>query len=473
MNLETVIGLEVHVELSTATKMFCACRTSFGAAPNSHVCPTCLGLPGALPVPNLAAFRYAARVALMLGCEVNRRGQFERKNYFYPDLPKAYQITQFSHPIGEHGRLEVPMEDGFKTIRITRVHLEEDAGKLLHEGGRTLVDLNRSGVPLIEIVSEPDLSSPQEARRYMEELRTLVAYLGVSDLRMEEGSMRADANISLRPKGSSVLGNRAEIKNINSFRALERALQYEVQRQSVVLAEGGTVVQETRGWDDDRGVTVGQRSKEEGHDYRYFPEPDLKPFTLSESWLAEAAQGLPATPAERRRQLLESDGLSPDDAGLLVADPGLLSYYEACRALGVAPKVLANWLLGEILRLRNAGAPAPENAALKPAGLVELIGLVGSGTLTTTVAKDLLAEIYQTGASAKQLVTERSLGRVDDADALTGFVQQVIAANPGPVADYKNGKERAIGFLVGQVMRLSSGRADPKGVETLLREHLQ
>ncbi|MBI4202714.1 MAG: Asp-tRNA(Asn)/Glu-tRNA(Gln) amidotransferase subunit GatB [Chloroflexi bacterium] len=489
MEYETVIGLEVHAQLLTRSKMFCRCSADYAAAPpNTHVCPVCLGLPGVLPVINEQAIRYTVMTALALNCAIAGVTKFDRKNYPYPDLVKGYQISQYDTPISHQGWLAVEADGATRRIGITRVHLEEDTAKLLHRnepGGETysLVDVNRSGVPLMEIVSEPDLRSPEEARRYLMKLRTILQYLGVSTGNMEEGSFRCDANVSLRPLGTSEYLSKVEVKNMNSFRAVFRALQYEVERQQQVLGRGERIVQETRGWVEDRGVTVSQRSKEEAHDYRYFPEPDLPPLALSPAWVEEIRASLPELPEARGERFISHYGLSPYDAGLLTAGKALADYFESCLTLAGAKdkpetlpkkaKEVSNWLLGEFLRLLNAGELEVEQARVSPAGLVRLMGLVEEGAITLANAKQAFEEMFRTGQAPEQVVAEKGLAQISDQEALATLVEQAIAANPRPVADYRAGKEQALSFLMGQVMRASGGRADPQAVRERLRERLR
>lgn len=463
---EMVVGLEVHIELSTRTKMFCGCMNSFGMPPNTNVCPVCMGLPGALPVPNRAAVESAVRLALALGCAIAPRSKFDRKNYFYPDLPKGYQISQLDEPLGQGG--EVLLVGGTR-VRIARLQLEEDAGKLQHEAGQAIVDFNRAGVPLVEIVSEPDIRSAQDARAYWEEIRRIALYLGVTDARMEEGSVRADANISLRPEGSEELNPRVEIKNMNSFRHLERALSYEFERQAAVYRSGGRVLQETRGWDDAKGATFSQRSKEEAQDYRYFPEPDLLPFELDAHWVHALREGLPVLPAVRRQQLA-AQGLSEEQVRLIAEDRLRAEYFAAVVAAGAPPVEAAKWLTGELLRLENEGrfdfaqprADAPEVAAL--------IGLVAGGKVTQSAAKTALETLAEQGGTARAVLESLGLTQMDDREAVRSEVRAVLAAEEKALLDLRSGKEKALSFLVGQVMRRTRGRVPADLAATLIRE---
>ncbi len=470
---ETVIGLEVHVELSTESKMFCGCPARFGGEPNTHVCPVCLGLPGVLPVPNRRAVEYAVRAALALNCRIAEESKFDRKNYHYPDLPKNYQISQYDQPLARDGFLTIRTHAGEKRVRIRRLHLEEDAGKSLHEGGTgSLLDFNRAGVPLMEIVSEPDLSSPEEARLYLEKLRLLMLYVGVSDVRMEEGSLRCDANISLRPEGSREYGALVEIKNVNSFRSLQRALEYEVERQTVLLLAGERVVRETRHWDEGRGVTVASRSKEEAHDYRYFPEPDLVPMTLDRAWVEEIRASLPELPDARFRRYAEEWGLPPYDAGVLVENPDLAGFLDAAVAAGARPRAAASWVTVELQGRLNAAGITVAEAPVRPEHLASLLGLVEEGALSGRMAKDVFEEMFRTGKPPAAIVAARGLRQISDEDALRSVVAEVVAANPQAVADYRGGKKAAIGFLVGQVMKATRGQASPELANRLLREVL-
>lgn len=476
---EAVIGLEVHVELKTASKAFCGCSTAFGAAPNTHVCPVCLGLPGVLPVINRKMVDYALKVALALNCRIAPHCKFDRKNYYYPDLPKNYQISQYDLPLATDGYLEVEVDGRRRRIGIIRVHMEEDAGKLIHEGealnpgAYSLVDLNRTGVPLLEIVSAPDIHSPEEAYAYLTSLKAILQYLDVSDCKMEEGSLRCDANISVRPRGSEVLGTKTELKNMNSFRALQRALAYEIERQSEILAGGGRIEQETRAWDESRGVTVSLRGKEEAHDYRYFPEPDLVPLAIGEDWINRIREELPELPAERRRRFQEQYGLPPYDAAVLTASKSMADYFEACLGHYREAKTVSNWLMGDFSRLLNAHGLEPEQAPVRPQDLAELLTLIDEGTISGKIAKTVFEEMFLTGKKARTVVEEKGLVQISDEAAVLAVVEEVLAAHPGPAADYRAGKEKALGFLVGQVMKATRGKANPALVNKLLKERLE
>ena len=483
---ETVIGLEVHCELATKTKMFCSCPNDFGADPNTNVCPTCLGLPGSLPVLNEKAVEFALRVGEALHCDVPAESIFHRKNYFYPDMPKNYQVSQYDEPICGNGWLAV----GEHRIGIERAHLEEDAGKTSHMGGggggrvhgadHSLVDYNRAGVPLLEIVSKPELRSPEEARSYVSELRGLLEAIGVSDVKMEEGSLRVDANISLRPQGSEKLGTRTEIKNMNSLRSLARALEYEAERQAEVLESGGAVIQETRHWDEEAGRTHSLRSKEESHDYRYFPEPDLVPVRPSEEWREQVRAAMPELPAVRKARLMESWGISDVDAGVLVATAGLADYAEAAVAAGApaSGRDVTNWVTGDLLAFLKESGAAPSSLTLSPAGLAELVKLVADGTLSRPLAKEVLGAALagESGGSPAAIVAERGLAQVSDEGALAAAVQAVLAALPGEVERYRAGddkdRKKLRGFFMGKVMAEMKGRGNPQVLNRLIDEAL-
>jgi aspartyl-tRNA(Asn)/glutamyl-tRNA(Gln) amidotransferase subunit B len=472
---ETVIGIETHCELGTATKMFCACPTGFGAEPNTQVCPVCLGEPGSLPVANGRAVQYAARIGLALQCRIAERSQFHRKNYFYPDMPKNYQISQYDEPLCVDGWLDVDVEGELRRVGITRVHLEEDTGKSLHVGatGRihgadySLVDYNRAGIPLVEIVSEPDLRSAEEARAYAEELRAVLLALGVSDAKLEEGSMRFDVNVSIRPVGRADLGTKVELKNLNSLRSLYRAVDYEAERQRRVLADGGRLVQETRHWDEGAGRTEPMRSKEFATDYRYFPEPDLVPIQATAGWVDGLRAELPELPAEGRARLAEATGLPAKEVGWLVRDPEVLAYFQAV-ATGRDPKVAAGWVMGELQRdLREFGHTLA-SSPVGPERLGELLDLLAAGTVSATAAKDVLAEMFSSEASPATIVERKGLAQISDTGELEAVVERVVAANPELADKFRGGKRGVLGALVGQVMRETRGRANPKLVSDLL-----
>ncbi len=476
---EAVIGLEIHAQLLTATKIFCGCSTTFGAPPNTHVCPVCLGFPGALPVLNRAAVDYAVRTALALGCEIHERSVFARKNYFYPDLPKGYQISQYEQPLATGGGLEIPVNGSGKTkfVRLTRIHMEEDAGKSLHEGfpdsaSRTYLDFNRAGVPLIEIVSEPNLRSAEEAATFFEKLRQIVVWLGVNDGSMEEGSLRCDANVSIRRQGETRLGTKAEVKNVNSFRYLQKALEYEIERQIDVVEHGGRVVQETRLFDSAQGRTFSMRSKEEAHDYRYFPEPDLPPLVVDARRREAVAASLPELPEARMRRFVAEYALPEYDANLLTQNRRLADYFEQTGRASQNPKAASNWIMGELLRTLKERGITIDQVPLTPDALAGLIRIVDRATISSTVAKDVFAKMYESGRSADEIVQTEGLAQIGDEDALAGIVREAIAANPDAVAQFRKGRNNAFGFLVGHVMKASKGKANPKVVNELLKREL-
>jgi len=473
---EVVIGLEIHVELMTASKLFCGCSTTFGGDPNSNCCPVCLGLPGSLPVFNRRAVELAVTAALALNSEVQLRSRFDRKNYFYPDLPKAYQISQYDQPLGRGGYLEVELTGGKRRVNLERVHLEEEAGKLVHAGdsiigaGHSMADYNRAGIPLLEIVTAPELHSGQEARTFLEDLRSLLLYSGASDCKMEEGSLRCDANISLRPEGSSKLGTRAEVKNMNSFRSVELALDYEVRRQEQVLSEGGTVVQETCHWDEAKKQTITLRGKEGSSDYRYFPEPDLLPLVLEKTFVENLAHQLPELPATRRERLQEQYGLEKEEALLLTSNRELGDFFEAAAKQYPGYRHLANWIQGDLLyQLRESGKRLNE---IEPGLLVDLLLRLDEGRINRPVAKELLAEMVQSGIDPKEAIKERGLEQITGRDNLLPVIEEVIANNPEAVDNYRQGKKKALAFLVGRVMAATEGRADPAELNRLLQEKI-
>jgi aspartyl-tRNA(Asn)/glutamyl-tRNA(Gln) amidotransferase subunit B len=472
---ETVIGLEVHAQLLTDSKMFCACSTDYqDAPPNTCVCPVCLGMPGTLPVANKRAIECVMTTALALHCTLPEHTRFDRKNYFYPDLMKGYQISQYDAPIGLGGWMDIEVEGETKRIGITRVHLEEDVAKSFHMDGFSLVDVNRSGVPLMETVSEPDIRSPEEAREYLVKLRTLLRYLGVSTGNMEEGSFRCDANISLRPVGSAEYGAKVEVKNMNSFRGVYRALKYEQERQFEVLENGGKLRQETRGWLDGEGITVAQRSKEYAEDYRYFPEPDLPPLVLERAWVDEITAQLPELPDARRTRFVDDFGVSAYDAGVLVSSRAMADFFDRCLEVGGGEhgKAISNWLLGDVSRLLNADGVEISDCRLKPEDIAALVELVDIGTVSGPAAKSVLDEMYVSGKPPAQIVEERNLGQISGSDELVSVIRQVIADNPKAVSDYRAGKAQSVGFLTGQVMKKTRGRANPGLTRELLEKEL-
>ena len=471
---EVVIGLEVHVELNTATKIFCNCSTEFGAAPNTHVCPVCSGMPGVLPVLNKGVLQRAVAVGLATNCTITQKCKFYRKNYFYPDVPKAFQTSQLYLPICRNGYLEIATAEGAKKVRIHEIHMEEDAGKLNHEAqsGSTLIDFNRCGVPLLEIVSEPDMTCADDVLAYLEKLKSTLEYLNVSDCKMQEGSMRADVNLSVRRVGDAELGTRTETKNMNSFKAIARAIEYEIFRQIELLEDGGQVLQETRRWDDERGVGYAMRSKENAHDYRYFPEPDLAPINISDEWLEEIRGTIPELPDQKQARYVADYKLSDYDAAQLTRYRKLAEIFESAVQLGAAPKEAANLLIGDCLRLLNAEGKEAADLTFEPKNLAELLKLVAAGTINKTTAKAVFELIYADNIDPVAYVKENGLEMVSDDGALDAMIDEVIAANPKSVADYQGGKKAALGFLVGQIMKASKGKADAGKVNAKLREKL-
>ncbi|MNZ60349.1 Aspartyl/glutamyl-tRNA(Asn/Gln) amidotransferase subunit B [compost metagenome] len=465
----------MHVELHTKTKIFCGCSTEFGAPPNSHTCPVCLGHPGVLPVLNRQAVDYAMKAAMALNCKIGDVSKFDRKNYFYPDSPKAYQISQYDQPIGEHGYIDIEVDGRTKRIGITRLHLEEDAGKLTHvDGGyASLVDFNRVGTPLVEIVSEPDISSPEEAKAYLEKLRAIMQYCDVSDVKMEEGSMRCDANISLRPEGQKEFGIRAELKNMNSYRGVQRGLEYEQYRQAEILDDGGVVVQETRRWDEAQGKTFSMRGKEEAHDYRYFPDPDLVSIHIDEAWKERIRASIPELPDARKVRYASQYGLPDYDAGVITSSKAVADLFESSLEYTSDAKSVSNWIMGDLLGYLNSNGLELADVKLTGQGLGEMINLIEKGTISTKIAKTVFKEMLQSGKLPGQIVEEQGLVQISDEGAILAIVQEVVANNPASVQDYKAGKDKAIGFLVGQVMKQSKGKANPGLANKLLVEVLK
>jgi aspartyl-tRNA(Asn)/glutamyl-tRNA(Gln) amidotransferase subunit B len=474
MRFQPVIGLEVHAQLLTRTKIFCGCPTAFGAQPNAHTCPVCLGMPGVLPVLNRRVVELAVRTGLALGCAIRPVSVFARKNYFYPDLPKGYQITQYDQPLCEHGALAFDGPSGPRTVRIARIHLEEDAGKSIHEGPAPVsrVDLNRAGVPLMEIVSEPDLRSADDAAEYLRVLRDVLVYLGVNDGNLEEGSFRCDANVSVMPEGETEYGTRVELKNINSFRFVKLAIEHEVDRQVALVQAGGKVSQQTRLWDPDRGETRPMRGKEEAHDYRYFPEPDLPPLVVDGAWVQAQRAGLPELPRARQRRFVEEHGLPEADAKVLVADRALGDLYDACAAVTPDRRRLANLLLGELLKLLNESGTSARDVRFTPAQLARLLEMVDQGALSHSAAKEVLAQMFREGSDPGAVVEQKGLSQVSDAAAIEAVVDEVLARNAAEAERYRAGKKTVFGFFVGQVMKAMKGKANPQVVNALLKSKL-
>ena len=478
MDYECVIGLEVHAQLLTDSKLFCSCATTFRADPNDQTCPVCLGLPGVLPVLNRQAVELTMRTGLAMHGTVAGLNRFARKNYFYPDLPKGYQISQFEEPLIQGGCLDIEVDGTTRQVRLNRIHLEEDAGKSIHgenlaDPSKSYVDLNRTGVPLMEIVSAPDLRSPDEARAYLQKLKTVLEYLDVCDGNMEEGSLRCDANVSLRPVGTGTLGTRTEIKNLNSFRNVQQAIAYEVERQGDVLDGGGSVVQETRLFDAARGVTLPMRSKEEAHDYRYFPEPDLVPLQIEPEWIDRVRQSIPELPDARRQRFVSQYGLPAYDADVLVASRVMADYFEAAVERFPQPKVVSNWVMGDFMRALNGAHHRPYEAPVTPSHLAELLQLIDDGTISGKIAKTVFEDMYRTGKRPEDIVAEQGLVQMSDSDALKEVIGEVLAGHPGQVAAYRAGKDKLFGFFVGQTMKATQGKANPAVVNELLKQALQ
>lgn len=474
MNYEAVIGLEVHAQMLTDTKIFCGCSTEFGSEPNSQTCPVCIGMPGVLPVLNKKTVEFAIKTGLATNCRIALYSRFARKNYFYPDLPKGYQISQYELPICEHGHIDIKVDGNVKRIGITRIHMEEDAGKNIHESGTaySLVDLNRAGVPLMEIVSEPDMRSSAEAVAYMKKLRNILIYLGVCDGNMEQGSLRCDANISVRPADRMEFGVKVELKNINSFKFLEKAIDFEIKRQIRVLEGGGNVVQETRLWDSLLGITQSMRTKEEAHDYRYFPEPDLVPISVNQQWINEIKSTLPELPDAKKNRFIEQYALPESDAEFLVSEMATADWYEAAVASGGEPKSVANWMMGELMRLLNEENASFESCKLLPQQLAGMLRMIDKGIISGKIAKTVFYEMYKSGKDAETIVKEKRLVQISNEDALANAVDEVLSNNPKEVERYKAGDEKLLGFFVGQVMKATKGKANPQIVNELLKKKL-
>jgi aspartyl-tRNA(Asn)/glutamyl-tRNA(Gln) amidotransferase subunit B len=474
MEYEPVIGLEVHTQLNTRTKIFCGCSTAFGAPPNTHTCPVCLGMPGVLPVLNKKVVEYTLKMAIATHCRINRESRFARKNYFYPDLPKGYQISQYELPIALNGFIDIEVNGNQKRIGITRIHMEEDAGKLIHDPDRPLsmVDFNRTGVPLIEIVSEPDIRSPEEAGAYLRHLRAIVRYLDISDGNMEEGSFRCDANVSIRPKGSEIFGTRTELKNLNSFKHVEKALSFEIARQIDVLEDGGRVIQETRLWDPDKNRSNAMRDKEEAHDYRYFPDPDLLPLIIDDDWIDAIQKHIPELPDEKKLRFIKKYHLPAYDADILTSSREIADYFESCLTNFPNPKQVSNWVMGSLTGLLNTQNKSITESPISPKNLAQLLQLINDKTISSKIAKTVFEEMALTGKPPKEIVAEKGLVQMTDESVIKGIVEKVLQKCSVEVTDYKNGKTKLFGFFVGQVMKETKGKANPKIVNDLLKKEL-
>lgn len=476
-NYETIIGLEVHLQLNTKSKLFCGCSTKFGEEPNANTCPVCLGMPGTLPVINERAVEYALMACRATDCKINQYNKFDRKNYYYPDLPKGYQISQFDLPVGFDGAVTIETENGYKDIGLTRIHLEEDAGKLIHAGSvadsdHSLVDFNRGGVPLIEIVSEPDLRTPAEAKSYLEALKQIMLYLDISDCNMEEGSLRCDANVSLRPEGQEEFGVKVEVKNMNSFKAVENALSFEVKRQRKMLENGEEISQETRSWDDTSNETVLMRGKEEADDYRYFPEPDLMPLEISDEWIKETDDNLPELPLAKKERFIDEYELPEYDAEVLTDDFKLANLFEETVQNYSRPKEASNWLMGEFLKLSNEEGIAPDESNVTGDKLASLLKLIDDGTISSKIAKDVFEEMFKTGKEPEEIVEEKGLTQISDEDKLVEIINNILDENQDVVEEIQSGNDRPVGFLVGQVMKETRGKANPQLANKLIREEV-
>jgi aspartyl-tRNA(Asn)/glutamyl-tRNA(Gln) amidotransferase subunit B len=474
MQYEAVIGLEIHAQLLTDTKIFCGCSTRFGSDPNTQICPVCTGMPGVLPVMNRKAVEYVVRTGLALHCDISSYSRFARKNYFYPDLPKGYQISQFELPLCEHGFVDITVEGNSKRVALTRIHLEEDAGKNIHEGGGndSAVDLNRAGVPLMEIVTEPDIRSAREAAAFMKKLRAIVRYIGVCDGNMEQGSLRCDANVSIRPSGQEAYGVKTEIKNMNSFRYVEKALDYEIKRQTRSLQDGERIIQETRLWNTEKGVTESMRSKEEAHDYRYFPDPDLMPIEFEKSLIDRIKSELVELPDEKHRRFVDEHGISDEDAGLLVAERETAEWFEVAVKAGGDPKNICNWIKGDFAKLLNDNNTQINESLVTPQMLVAMLSLVEKGTISGRIAKTVFEEMYRTGKTADKVVEEKGLVQISDSSGIEMIIEEILNNSTGEVTRFREGETKLMGFFVGQVMKATKGKANPKIVNELLRKKL-
>ena len=474
MNYETVIGLEVHSELSTKSKIFCSCTTEFGGDVNTHCCPICIGMPGVLPVLNEKVVEYAVKMGLATNCEIAKYSKQDRKNYFYPDLPKAYQISQYDLPLCKNGYIDIEIEGQTKRIGITRIHIEEDAGKLLHDqwGSGSLVDLNRCGVPLIEIVTEPDMRSPEEAKAVLEKIKSILEYIEVSDCKMQEGSLRCDVNLSIRPEGTEKFGTRTEMKNLNSFRSVIRSAESEIKRQQEVLENGGEIVQETRRWDDEKGTSFSMRSKEEAHDYRYFPDPDLAPIVLTDDYIKAIKDALPELPDVKKKRYIEKYGIPDYDAGLLTGSKVLAAYFEEAADTSGNAKLVSNWMMGDMMRIIKEKNIEYAEIPFKPTDLADLISLIQKGTISGTIAKTVFEEMFATAKHPEEIVKEKGLVQISDEGEIIEIVKKVLAENQQSVEDFRAGKDKAMGFLVGQTMKASKGKANPQIINKILKDLL-
>ena len=472
---EVIIGLEVHSELSTKTKIFCSCKTEFGGEPNTHCCPVCMAMPGALPVLNEKVVEYAVKAGLAMNCEIAKKSKNDRKNYFYPDLPKSYQISQYDLPLCKNGKIDIEVDEKNKTIGITRIHIEEDAGKLNHDelGGGSLVDLNRAGVPLIEIVSEPDLRSSKEAEIYLRKIKSILEYIEVSDCKMQEGSLRADVNVSVRRKGNNKFGTRTEMKNMNSFRSIVRAIDYEAERQIEVIENGGKIEQETRRWDEVSGMTFSMRDKENAQDYRYFPEPDLVSIKLSDEYIQKIKDSLPEMPESRRKRYVEEFKLPEYDAKILTSSKYFSNLFEGAEKICKNPKAVSNWIMTEIIRILNEKDEEPENIPFTYEDLGELITLIDKGTISSSIAKKVLEEMFETAKKPSKIIEEKGLIQISDEKEIQKIVKKILEQNPESIKDYKAGKDRALGFLVGQAMKETKGKANPRMLNEMFLEELK